>query len=422
MKYTSEHPAENLEELLDYLEERPSTDKFLYRGQNREYSGPLLPSIYRKYRPTGAVYTHVDDEFRWALRGYGRQFIGLDPVAGWLGISQANLDRVSGKKFNEVTNRAVQAVLMDPRADVAAGTGGVGALLRNKLGPDVDGLITDLEPCMMELLDTLHRRYIRDVVFSIPLGRLLGTAVAQQYGLSSGYLDVSTSPSVAGFFAAIRGPKFNASIYGDELGIIYCFPREGFEVHTKPAAMINSEELFPQEVVLENIVGPFESSNSDFAEVLGYYVEYAIDALETGDPVWEALSLPRGWFEFSRMGRQKAAVLIPNRIVNPHSDNPEPMKLGANPIVPSLFAVENLSARTGVEKYYFRHRGNVPERLGLTREFLWPRNADFFLMVTKSLLILGPDVAIFPHTGYPHSNVPKREDLLDPGYLMNEED
>jgi hypothetical protein len=179
----------------------------------------------------------------------------------------------------------------------------------------------------------------------------------------------------------------------------------------------------PTSVVIEDVTAPFESDNPDYSDGLLKYTDYALDALETADPLWDQyFALPRGWLHFSRLGRQGAAVLIPDRIVKPYSEAPEPQWWQhSDLVIAEVFAIEDLASRPHVEKYYFKHSLSAVKDPALSREYLWPRDADFFLMVTKSLLLLGADVGtIYPNTGYFLGRVPNRPDLIDPGYTEEE--
>ena len=52
-------------------------------------------------------------------------------------------------------------------------------------------------------------------------GKSLGNVIAQQYGINSECLDVTSDPHVAAFFATHLWPEYNAVVNSSELGIIY---------------------------------------------------------------------------------------------------------------------------------------------------------------------------------------------------------
>jgi hypothetical protein len=276
---------------------------------------------------------------------------------------------------------------------------------------------------MRQIVEDVHRRYIRDVVFSVPLGRLLGTTVAQQYGFSSGYLDVTTSIRVAAFFATHQARAYFPVSESSSPGIIYRFLRDATPKWSKKEVMMRGLATLPPSAVIEDLTAPFEGDNPDYSDGIKKYAVYALDALESADPRPEDhLTLPRGWLKHSRLGRQGAAVLIPDRLVMPFSEAPEPVWWD-HPgwVIAERFAIEDLASRSQVEKYYFKHSSSAAENLGISREYLWPRDADFFLMVTKSLLFSAANIGtLYPNTGYFLTRIPNRPDLVDSGYAQEE--
>src|ERR1035441_4845153 len=69
--------ATSVNELVRYLK---ATDDgtYLYRGQIRDYPGPLLPSAYRNYVHTHPVYDLTSPEIKFRMRGVGRRFVGTN--------------------------------------------------------------------------------------------------------------------------------------------------------------------------------------------------------------------------------------------------------------------------------------------------------------------------------------------------------
>lgn len=272
-------------------------------------------------------------------------------------------------------------------------------------------------------VDSFHRSYIRDVVFCVPLGFILSMSVGQQYGFSSEFLDVTTSPEIAGFFATHPSKRYNEIECSNELGVIYCFPKPELNLRTKTDVMSIRSSNAPPGVDIRSIVAPFEMRDPDFGRAIEVYVQYALDALETSDPQWEYLALPKNWLDYSRIGRQYAGVLIPYEIRKPYESQPKPFTkegfVGLSRKLPEILAVEDLLSRPGVRAYCFKHTDVALNKRNLKREYLWPSDSDFFLMVTKSLLMLGPDIGrIYYGTGYPYTHVPKRPDLVDAGYYI----
>jgi hypothetical protein len=83
-----DEPAESIIDLVDYLSQQDGPGSFVYRGQVREYPGPLLPSLYRRYERTGQTYGVDDPQHRYSLRRSGRSLVDFFPISGWF-IGQA---------------------------------------------------------------------------------------------------------------------------------------------------------------------------------------------------------------------------------------------------------------------------------------------------------------------------------------------
>lgn len=414
-----DEPAESIRDLVDYLLQQDRPGNFLYRGQPREYPGPLLPSLYRHYERTGRTYCVHDVEYEYSLRKSGRVFVDLAPISGWFSTEALDSVLASPGPVRRASPQALELLLTDPQCDAAAISGKLSGFFSDRLHLDDKASLDLLAESMRQIAEHSHKRYIRDVVFSLPLGTLLGTTIAQQYGFSSGYLDLATSITVAAFFATHQAKAYRPISQSSAPGIIYRFPRDASPIWGKQEVMRRRLASLPPSIVIEDVTAPFEGQNPDYSDAILKYTEYALDALETGDPLWEEyLTLPRGWLKYSRLGRQAAAVLVPDRLVKPYSEALEPVRW-QHPdwVIAELFAIEDLASRPDVEKYYFQHSLSVAKDLALSREYLWPRDADFFLMVTKSLLLLGADVGTqYPNTGYFLTRVPNRPNLIDSGY------
>ena len=418
-KFGLDEPAVSIRDVVEHLMQEDRQGTFLYRGQPREYPGPLLPSLYRHYERTGRTYRAHDPEYEYSLRKSGAAFVDLNPISGWFSSQSIDPIVTSQEAVRRASYKALELLLTDPLCDTAAISGNLSEFFSERLHLNDQASLDLLAESMRQVAETSHRRYIRDVVFSLPLGKLLGTTVAQQYGFSSGYLDVTTSVRVAAFFATHQAPAYHPISGNKALGIIYRFPRAASSTWSKQEVMTRRLASLPPSVVIEAGAAPFEGNSPDYSACIRKYTEYALDSLQTADPLWEEyFTLPRGWLKYSRLGRQGAAVLIPDRIMKPLAENPEPVWWQHSDwVIAELLAIEDLTSRPHAEKYYFRHSPNEAKELGLNREYLWPRDSDFFLMVTKSLLLLGADVGTqYPNTGYLLRRIPNRPDLVDPGY------
>lgn len=377
--FCREKPAKSICDLVDYLLQEDAQGSFVYRGQVREYPGPLLPSLYRHHDRTGRTYGVDDPECQHSLRKSGRSFVDLFPISGWFSTQALN-PVVESPELKLVSRQALDLLLTDPVADSAAISGNLSEYFSDRLHLHDKGTLEMLDESMKYIAEDTHRRYIRDVLFSLPLGTLLGTTIAQQYGFSSGYLDVTTSIVVAAFFATHQAKAYFPVSESSAPGIIYRFAREATPVWSKKEAMRRRFATLPPSAVIKDLAAPFEGANPDYSDGIRKYVEYALDALNSGGPVGEEyFTLPRGWLKFSRLGRQETALLIPDRIVEPFSETPEPVWWQhQDPVVADRFAVEDLASRPQVEKYYFRHSESAARSLGIRREYLWARDADFF--------------------------------------------
>ena len=56
--------AKNINVLLEYLQNEESGRKYIYRGQTRNWPGPLLPSVYRRSIQGSTLYNDKSKEYK----------------------------------------------------------------------------------------------------------------------------------------------------------------------------------------------------------------------------------------------------------------------------------------------------------------------------------------------------------------------
>ena len=144
---------------------------------------------------------------------------------GWYGIDNTNMEKETIKDFDQF-NKALMLLMTHIKHDVVLSNDILDDFMKSIFPENLYGSTIKYIEIFKNFLNNTHKRYIREVVFSVPLGRLIGYTIAQQYGFSSGFLDVTTSPKVAAFFATHKSPEFQQYKDKETLGIIYCFPRK----------------------------------------------------------------------------------------------------------------------------------------------------------------------------------------------------
>ncbi len=448
MKYqTPDDPAANPNVLLDLLRAQERAEsKFVYRGQLREWPGPLIASLYRRSIRRQGVFTDRDPRYQTSsLRKCGRRFIEMAPDsslaklitdAGPVAISRAEYDGLMRLSF-------------DPDFTQDICKQGHEAALLKRVHPTQHGLAKRHLPLSRQLLDETHRAQIRQLAFLQPFGYMLGMTLAQQYGFSSELLDFTASPDVAFFFATHADPTYvflpasevRARV-GSEIGVIYRLPSTEGNVRCKRVDAFNYYTCPPQ-LHLSDLCRRFEDKSSpemmdqlterldpehmtamsSGAILVPHFLELSVatgkgapaNPLESVDRYlhlyyvgggiryFRLLDVPVGTFERSRLGRQRAVAILPDEL-----RDEEPGPDGKNA---AFQAVEDVAMRAGCERFYFRHSDRPPDLGPITREYLWPEHGDFFkLMISR---VLDPASERY------HFNdhwIPKRLDLVSNGF------
>ena len=240
------------------------------------------------------------------------------------------------------------------------------------------------------------------------LGKSLGNVIAQQYGVSSECLDVTSDINVAAFFATHKWPHYDFVINTSELGVIYRIPcmrhnnairhiqHAGTELSlsavylskdTRPIPLLYSSFKHQHTIDEYNelnkkyrftsqhtISQPIVCDNSDFKNIIITYFAEKYPTLNI-----EVL------YSNTRMERQKAGFIIPSFVF----DSNVPSNLEVTNIQnietysPSFVihnekvVIEDILTYPGIEKYYFRHDSSVVSKY--SREYLWPaKESDYF--------------------------------------------
>ena len=350
---STDSPANDIIQLIEHLGTNLRAE-FTYRGQVREWPGPLLPSAFRHYWRTDRVYTCESPEIENSMCQVGQRFVELRRFNGFRDIVlsiAANREQIDTEEMKLLDfichNEKIAAMLAEqPFADV---------MVRG-LRADVYQRYKSQLTCWERIVNFVHRSLIRLNGCNQFLGYALGQSVSQQYVESSEYLDVTFSPLVAAFFATHDGPDL--SPYPPEfvdndahaLGIIYRFDVSQFSgsssldynYYTAPPFVDTAKQLKN----LERSKPP-ESEWDPRAFVINYL---ATD----GGRDFRYLTLPNGTVDNSRIGRQFAGFLVPDEL---HRETRGPD--GHQDV--SFQAIEDLATGVGTTRFYFRHnRANGP--------------------------------------------------------------
>ncbi len=414
---TPDTAARNVEELYNYLAEEDAAGMYVYRGQTREYPGPLLPSMYRRFLGNDDQCLTCDDPlYQYSLRKCGKKFYGEynNKFFTWLRHAFDGVSPDEAKKVDAVYKRVLQdpfvvrwqlSKLLESRQPIPWEEA-----LRHQLSPKEIAIYERYQRQWKPYLDGYHRRTIRMFGFFKPFGYLLGTTLAQQFGLSSAGLDATRSPALAAFFATHRSNYDYETLEKEGTGIIYRFPYVRSDIRDRSLVDYTYYTL-PSIIDLEDVLYRFEYPGLRREDVRDlfecYYGAIHVEKLKDHD----LFMVPEGALTSSRVSRHQAVIILPDELRKDRTD----VKPGVDGItLPEFQFIEDLAAREGVEKFYFRHAGTFPSSLLITREQLWPRDDPFLEIIVTIMTALYP---IMTFSGYV---VPQRLDLIDGGYGATE--
>ena len=413
-----ESPAPTVDALLRHLQEADAGG-YLYRGQVREYAGPLLPSCYRATVKPKPIYDQSSPEYRYSLRRIGRRFVGNAAQSFAEAIQRTfPLDSDGGANRELALLRAIQN---DYQFAVQVASHGFEKTVQSSLRDEVVDQYASRLGIWKRHVDAYHRLVIRNDALLGSFGYLIGEAFAQQFGFSSEALDASTDLDVAAYFATHLAPAYIrvdteiAARQGLELGVIYRFPR----LAGPPEGHEQDHRFYyhaPGTVVLDRLLQRFETPRCTSRDSLRSFREYQNVHASTGERQVDRLRLPVGAVAESRIGSQRAALIIPDEL-RAETSPPLGASIFGTPTIevgrqgsPVLSAIEDLRHRDGVSCYYFRH---TDDRLKneLTASHLWPNTTDPLLRILVYLLTGGFQIC--------HEQpfvAPPRVDLIDPGF------
>jgi hypothetical protein len=395
--------------LRRYLKDADGQGRYVYRGQTVDYSGPLLPSAFRpilteKY---GRVTMGADGLFgASSLRKCGKLFYGeynacfqqyADPISHLLGSA-------SSEEINEVA-LLYKRILDDPfiglKQEGSAFVPWLEALGRVLSAREYDRFSRNKDHWMLRINNYQRRIYRMDRFIAL-FGYTLGTTIAQQYGFSSEGLDATKNIDVAFFFATHNSTDFR-EIVQEGIGVVYRIPFEPNDVASVPINHYNYYTL-PSIVDAKDVVYRFEVEGLTSTDSRMCVDTYVGASLIDGFQDSNLLVLPDAFYRTSRIDKQDAVIIFPDEI---RQDDMERSQ-GVDGIrFPKYRYVEDLAAREGVQKFFFRHTGNLPSEVAkIKREELWPR--DDLLLDVVVRIVLG-DYRM-------RDNHPKRPDLIDGGF------
>jgi hypothetical protein len=404
--------ATSIGELYDHLT-RDEPGRYAYRGQTREYPGPLMPSYFRRFFRPGGPYIERDHPmFQYSLRRIGKRFYGEynQRFGHWVSRS---LDGVAPED-----RERVRAIFRQSLQDIFAVRSQIDALsldreflswdaaLSEALSKEEYGVYIKFKDQWRPYLDSSHRRALRQQGFIRPLGYLLGTTLAQQYGLSSEGLDVTKDPAIAAFFATHRSEEAYSRCESSGIGIIYRFPFYESAVRVRPLSDFNYYSM-PTTVDLADVLNRFERERLEIGSlrtaIRCYYGATYREGLRDRD----LFMLPLGAVQRSRIARQKAIIVFPDELRKDVDGEPP----GIDGIIqPEFRFIEDVGQRDGVERFYFHHSGDFIEINEINRETLWPRDDPLLELIVTIV------TAFYPLHSFGFDVIPHRLDLIDGAY------
>jgi hypothetical protein len=409
---TPENPAKNIIDLYQALYSDQQGHKYIYRGQVRDYLGPLLPSMYRDFFSENDIAIDIPHPLaKFSIKKCGRRFVGDYKVKFAESISEL-YSKMPSKNILQVKTTFEKAMA---GKDVAALQ--IQARRQGSVLSWIDTLsycLTDKEQEILKIyfkdwspyIRRYHRRTIRMFFFYFLFGYTFGTLLSQQYGMNSGCLDATTDLKVATFFATHDHEEDYATPKKQGVGVIYRFPY-------KPASMENIKYghaeyyALPPMIDLVPVMKKFLSDWQELRDMTAHFVQHAMKVYLDSETKAAEWTFPEAALELTRFWRQSAAILLPDEL---RKDNSE-MKPGVAGItVPAFQYIEDLEAREGTEKFYFNHTGELPRDFSLSREHLWPREDPYLPILASGMTAIYPLRRFLPHI------IPYRLDLIDPGF------
>lgn len=238
-------------------------------------------------------------------------------------------------------------------------------------------------------------------------GKSFGNVLAQQYGVSSECLDITSNPSVAAFFATHQYPHYKDVVESDDLGVIYRIINNNGESSIRHAGielLLSSNYLVQDEKPIPLLFSSERSQHTDdeFKELDNKYkfetrITCTHPVIADYNGVKQIITTYfkekypdidiESLFYTSRIFKQKAGFFIPSFIFESYvpvnlqiKKVPDKNILAYSPsfvIHKEKVGVEDILAYTKIERFYFRHTKSVES--DFSREELWPSvDVDYF--------------------------------------------
>lgn len=413
---TPNHPAKNIIELYQALHSDQQRRKYIYRGQVREYPGPLLPSMYRGFFTGDDMAIDTSHPLaKYSIKKCGRRFFGDFNVKITESISmlytKLDLREMSQAKvvFEQAMNgKDVAALQIQARrqGQLLSWFDSLANCLSDKEQEIFNKYFSDWKP----IINRYHRRTIRMFFFYLLFGYTFGTLLSQQYGMHSGCLDATTDLRVAIFFATHDHGEDYTTPKKEGVGIIYRFPYKTENLEKIKFGHAGYYTLPPM-IDYVPVMKKYLNDWQELRDMTAHFVQHGLKVYLDSEKKAADWTFPAEALELTRFWRQSAVLLLPDEL---RRDDPKKMPGVAGINVPAFQFIEDLAAREGMEKFYFKHTGDLPRDFSLSREYLWPRK-DPYLPI-----LAGGMTAIYPlHRFLPHI-IPYRLNLIDHGYGKEE--
>lgn len=238
-------------------------------------------------------------------------------------------------------------------------------------------------------------------------GKSLGNVIAQQYGINSECLDVTSDLDVAAFFATHSWPHYDTVLDSPELGVIYRIPcmrggkdhdfqHAGTELALSSVFLSSDRKPIPllfSSFRYQHTTEEFDELNRQYQFTLKHTVSKPLlyNASNFRDIVYTYFSekYPQidiaSLYSNTRMNRQKAGFFIPSFVFESYV--PSNLKIFQTENIqtysPSFVihkekvVIEDILTYPGIERYYFRHNPKIASTY--SREYLWPtKEEDYF--------------------------------------------
>jgi len=248
------------------------------------------------------------------------------------------------------------------------GTEGFETAIRRSVHP---ALLTRFEhrlPLWERVVTAQHKGLLRLNGANQFFGFRVGQTLAQHYIESSEFLDATRSPTIAAFFANYAAPEVVRQQHGlhhdasTEIGIIYRFFAPAANDTPLQFDYYSAPGYIDAVAVAETLVTSRPDSQTTWSpdDFIFLY------KMTGGHRDWKLLALPSGSIPDTRIGRQEAAFLVPDEV---HDESRDP-HTGHQHV--RYQAIEDLSARDGVNLFYFLRRRTGLGDARVSESYLWP--------------------------------------------------